>query len=144
MVQKEVAERLSTDPGGRNSSYTSLKRAFYASSRILFDVPPSVFFPEPNVTSAIVEFRSDRSRPGFTNEKETSIALSLAKIAFGNRRQMLRRTLKDFGGILERAEVDGTKRPEALELPSWLAIGTAGLVGGLDVSQLSNDSKDEL
>ncbi|MDA8025532.1 MAG: 16S rRNA (adenine(1518)-N(6)/adenine(1519)-N(6))-dimethyltransferase RsmA [Actinomycetota bacterium] len=144
MVQKEVAERLSTEPGGRNSSFTSLKRAFYASSRILFDVPPTVFFPEPNVTSAIVEFRSDRTRAGFTNEKETEIALALAKIAFGNRRQMLRRTLKPFFQVLDEAGVDPTMRPEALKLSDWLSIGVAALKGGIDLSTLAHDSSIDL
>ena len=144
MVQKEVAERLNCDPGGRNSSFTSLKRGFYATSRILFDVPPTVFFPEPNVTSAIIEFQSDRSLPGFTQSAAVEAALRLAKVAFGNRRQMLRRTLKDYLEVLLAAGVDETARPEALDLDGWLSIGIAAVEGGLSLSNPSIELKGDL
>lgn len=144
MVQKEVAQRLSCDPGGRNSSFTSLKRAFYASARILFDVPPSVFFPEPNVTSAIVEFQSDRSLPGFTHQQEAELSLLIAKVAFGNRRQMLRRTLREYVDVLGESKVDTTKRPEALEMAEWLAIGVAASNLGLEAIHFGSSSKEPL
>ncbi|MDA8196724.1 MAG: 16S rRNA (adenine(1518)-N(6)/adenine(1519)-N(6))-dimethyltransferase RsmA [Actinomycetota bacterium] len=144
MVQKEVAERLSSDPGNRNSSFTSLKRAFFASARILFDVPPSVFFPEPNVTSSIIELRSDRSLPGHMHPAETEMALLLAKKAFGNRRQMVRRTLRDELEILTAAGIDGAMRPEALDVASWLAIGRRAVEAGLVSTEITGARRGEL
>ena len=54
MVQKEVADRLAAGPGGRTIGLPSLRTAWYASARVLGEVPPEAFVPQPRVVSSVV------------------------------------------------------------------------------------------
>ncbi len=110
MFQREVAERIAATPATRaDYGRLGVLAGWRTRPKILFDVPPAAFTPPPKVTSSVVELipRTDPApcRPG------TLAALTLA--AFGQRRKMLRQSLKGFAAA------------RGLDLPQWL--GAAGL-----------------
>jgi 16S rRNA (adenine1518-N6/adenine1519-N6)-dimethyltransferase len=91
-----------------------------------FDIPPQAFTPPPKVTSTVVHLTPNE------NPIPCSVA-NLEKVtqaAFGQRRKMLRQSLKPLGGdtLLAAAGIDGTRRPETLSIAEFvsLANGTTG------------------
>ena len=136
MVQREVGERLVAAPGDDAYGLPSLKVAFHAEARLLGRVPPSVFLPRPRVDSALVAVVR---RPSPVVDADPAVLFSLARAGFGQRRKMLRRSLRalvDEGG-LEAAGVEPTARAEELGLAQWADLarqvsgaGTAGGAGG--------------
>jgi 16S rRNA (adenine1518-N6/adenine1519-N6)-dimethyltransferase len=110
MFQREVGERLVAGPGTKSYGRLSVLTQWRAEARILFDVSPRAFTPPPKVTSAIV-----RIDP--LAEPRAACALSdLEKVtaaAFGNRRKMLRQSLKTLApepiALIEQAGLDGTR-----------------------------------
>jgi 16S rRNA (adenine1518-N6/adenine1519-N6)-dimethyltransferase len=110
MFQREVAERIAATPATR-AEYGRLGvlAGWRARARLLFDVPPAAFTPPPKVVSSVVEL-VPRADPASCRAATLS-ALTLA--AFGQRRKMLRQSLKGFAAA------------RALDLPQWL--GDAGL-----------------
>ena len=126
MVQKEVAQRLAAP--ARHPAYgpVSVKVAYWGTARMVGDVPASVFFPRPNVESALVEIVR-RPPP----EVDREAMFGLVKTAFGQRRKMLRRSLVDHVTPLQfaHAEVAPTARPEELGLDEWVRL-TRAVTGG--------------
>lgn len=121
MVQREVAERFAAQP--RTSAYgaISVKAAFWGRARIVGHVPAAVFFPKPNVESALVEIT--RHTPPDTDP----IALfELVKKGFGQRRKMLRKSLSGVVSAdqFAAADVAETSRPEELDLDAWVRLST--------------------
>lgn len=119
MVQREVAERFAARP--RTSAYgaISVKAAYWGSARIVGHVPASVFFPKPNVESALVEIT--RRRPP---DADPVALFELVRTGFGQRRKMLRKSLS---GIVSAeqfmlAEVAETQRPEELDVDDWVRL----------------------
>ena len=112
MIQKEVADRLVAGPGSKEYGVPSIITALYARRLDWFPVPRHVFVPPPNVDSAVVVF--ERVDPPDRSEE----AIRIAKAAFGQRRKMLRSSLKsvtdDPIGALERAGIDPTARAETI------------------------------
>lgn len=123
MVQREVAERLAAGPGSRVYGIPSVIAHLYATPRLAFRVPASVFYPQPEVESAVVELvRHDAPAHAVT-------AARLAGAAFGQRRKMLRRSLSgvlaDPEPVLSAAGIDPRSRPEDLEVAQFLALAEA-------------------
>ncbi|MFN3255516.1 MAG: 16S rRNA (adenine(1518)-N(6)/adenine(1519)-N(6))-dimethyltransferase RsmA [Ilumatobacter sp.] len=119
MVQREVAERFAASP--RTSAYgaISVKAAYWGTARIVGHVPAAVFFPRPNVESALVEI-TRRSPP----DAAPDALFGLVKTAFGQRRKMLRKSL---AGIVDpdqfvAAAVAETARPEELDVDAWVRL----------------------
>lgn len=120
MVQREVADRLVADPGSKAYGLPSVIARLNADSRIAFPVPPQVFFPVPEVESAVIEM-SRIPAPQFAEA-----AIELAAAAFQQRRKMLRRSLDDVledpEAMLSLAGLDPTARPEDLEPEQFLRL----------------------
>jgi len=119
MVQREVAERFAADPGSRAYGAISVKAAYWGRARIVGHVPAAVFFPKPNVESALVEIT--RGNPP---DADPTALFELVKKAFGQRRKMLRKSLS---GIVtpeqfDAAEVAPTARPEELGVDAWVRL----------------------
>lgn len=118
MVQKEVAQRLAAEPGSSDYGAISVKVAYWATARVLGDVPPTVFVPRPKVTSAIIEI-TRRDVPAVSCDRR--LLFSLVRTAFGQRRKMLRRSL--HGVVSEEqfaaAGIESTRRPEELSVHDW-------------------------
>lgn len=122
LVQREVAERFAATP--RTSAYgaVSVKAAYWGTARVRGLVPASVFFPRPNVESAVVEIT--RRGPPATPPDEL---FALVRTGFGQRRKMLRRSLAGVADAadFERAGVAPTSRPEELDVDAWCRLSEA-------------------
>ena len=120
MVQREVADRLVAGPGSKAYGLPSVIAHLNTDSRIAFSVPPQVFFPVPEVESAVVEM-TRLPTPHFAEA-----AIELAAVAFQQRRKMLRRSLDDLLEDPERtlslAGLDPTARPEDLQPEEFLRL----------------------
>ncbi len=131
MVQREVADRLVAGPGSRVYGAPSVKLAWYADARWAGRVPPSVFWPVPNVDSGLVAFRRREPPPG----ADRRAVFAVVDAAFGQRRKPLRGALAGWAGgpdraarILTAAGVDPGARGEALTVAQFAAIaGAAGV-----------------
>lgn len=123
MFQREVAERIVAKPGSAHYGRLSVLAGWRSSAEIVFDIPPQAFTPPPKVTSSVVHIRP---RPD-------PIACDLAKLqsvtraAFGQRRKMLRQSLKALGGedLLNKAGIAPTRRAETLSIAEFCAIANA-------------------
>lgn len=118
MVQKEVALRLAASAGSPDYGAISVKVAYWATARLLGDVPPTVFVPQPKVTSSIIEITRRDSPAVDIDPREL---FTLVRTAFGQRRKMLRRSLANVVDMadFERAGIPPTARPEELDVVTW-------------------------
>ena len=126
MVQKEVAERLAAEPGSRTYGIPSLKARWYGEVRMAGNIGRNVFWPEPNVDSALV--RVDR-RELPTCESSREWVFKVIDTAFAQRRKSLRGALAQLAGSPDAAEqalraagIDPGRRGEALTLPEFIAL----------------------
>lgn len=121
MFQREVAERITAKPGDSAYGRLSVLTHWLADSEILFDVPASAFVPAPKVTSSIVQIvpLAVPRYPCNQNALE-----NLTRIAFGQRRKMLRSSLKKIGGetLLRAANIDAKKRPQDIDVESFCRL----------------------
>ena len=124
MFQREVAERIIASPAER-AAYGRLAVLcnWRCTTRLLFDVAPSAFTPPPKVTSAVVEL-VPRASPMTCQARLLS---EVTQAAFGQRRKMLRQSLKTIKGcnagtLLARAEIDPALRAEAIGIEGFAAL----------------------
>lgn len=124
MVQREVGERMCAKPGGSLFSGVALKVGYFANAKVVASVSREVFIPKPNVDSVLVHIqRRDPSELDLTDDLYDRL-FSLSRLAFANRRQMLRRTLAKYisESALSEIGIDPTRRPETLTLEQWKLI----------------------
>lgn len=120
MFQKEVAERIAAAPGSGAYGRLGVLAGWRTQARIQFDVPPQAFTPPPKVTSAVVRLEPrEKPLPAELNTMER-----LTQAAFGQRRKMLRQSLKPLGGeaLLTSAGIDPTRRAETLSVEEFAAL----------------------
>ncbi len=127
MVQKEVGERFAAHAGDEAYGAASLRLQYFADARVVGKVSPNVFFPKPNVESALVSIvrrSSVRVDPSLVSE---AALFEVIRTSFGQRRKMLRRSLAGWSndGVFERAEVDETRRPEELTMEEFARLAAA-------------------
>ena len=129
MVQAEVADRLAAAPGSRAYGVPSVKAAWYADVRRAGAVSRQVFWPVPNVDSALVSL-TRREPPSTATGREAVFASVDA--AFAQRRKMLRSALAGWAGspaaalaVLGLAGIDGTLRGEQLTVQDFAALADA-------------------
>jgi 16S rRNA (adenine1518-N6/adenine1519-N6)-dimethyltransferase len=130
LVQAEVAHRLAAEPGSKIYGIPSVKLAWYADSYLAGNVGRNIFWPVPNVDSALVYF-SKRAEP-LGDEKLRLATFEVADAAFGQRRKTLRQALANWAGspveaerILTAAGVSPQARGEELTVHQFLAIAKA-------------------
>jgi len=126
MVQAEVADRVAAPPGSRTYGVPSVKAAWYAAARRTATVGRSVFWPVPNVDSALV--RLDRREPPATTASREEV-FAVVDAAFAQRRKMLRSALATLAGGSEAATraitaagVDPQARGEALDVAAFARV----------------------
>lgn len=124
MFQKEVAERLTAAPGGKAYGRLSVLTQWHCQTARLFDVPARAFTPPPKVTSSVVQL-TPRAAP--LAEADSARLAAITAAAFGQRRKMLRQSLKALGGeaLLARAGIDPTRRAEELTVAEFCALARA-------------------
>ena len=128
MFQREVAERIVATPAERaDYGRLAVLSSWRTQARILFDVAPSAFTPPPKVTSSIVELRP-RQQP---MECDKRALLAITQAAFGQRRKMLRQSLKsvalggDAEALLRAAGIEPTRRAEEVGVAGFVALAKA-------------------
>lgn len=123
MFQREVAERIAASPGSEAYGRLGVLAGWRTEARIAFDVPPQAFTPPPKVTSSVVHL-VPRASPLPAEVKRLS---RVTEAAFGQRRKMLRQSVKSLGGeaLLARAGIDPTRRAETLSVEEFVRLTNA-------------------
>lgn len=130
MVQKEVAERMAAQPGGKIYGALSVAVQYYTEPKIALNVPPRSFMPPPEVDSVVVNCKV---RPAPAVELiDEKMFFKVVKAAFGQRRKTLNNALKSMGvdktliaSLLAKANVEATRRGETLTMDEFAAIANA-------------------
>ena len=126
MFQKEVAQRICAQPGDDAYGRLAVLSNWLADTTIEFDVSADVFVPPPKVTSTIVTL-VPREQP--LAEADLSILEKVTAAAFGQRRKMLRASLKQITpeaeSILLACNIDPTRRAETLTIEEFCALSRA-------------------
>ena len=126
MFQKEVAQRICAQPGEDNYGRLAVLSNWLAETKIEFDVPADVFVPPPKVTSSIVSL-IPREHP--LAEADLSTLEKVTAAAFGQRRKMLRASLKQITNesetILISCNIDPTRRAETLTIEEFCTLARA-------------------
>lgn len=126
MVQAEVADRLCAPPGSRTYGIPSVKMAWYGTARRVGAVSRTVFWPTPNVDSALVSFtRLLTPRPGVSRAK----VFEVIDAAFAQRRKTLRAALASWAGspdaaqrVLVAAGINPSLRGETIDVTQYIRI----------------------
>jgi 16S rRNA (adenine1518-N6/adenine1519-N6)-dimethyltransferase len=120
MFQREVALRIAAEAGDNAFGRLSVLCGWRTEAQIMFDIPPTAFTPPPKVTSSVVHL-IPKPDPLAVELKDLE---KVTKAAFGQRRKMLRQSLKTIGGeaLLARVGIDGTRRAETLSVAEFVGL----------------------
>jgi 16S rRNA (adenine1518-N6/adenine1519-N6)-dimethyltransferase len=122
MFQREVAERIVAKPGSKTYGRLSVLAGWRTEAKILFDVARTAFVPPPKVTSSVVRL-DPRPVPLACDAQALQ---RVTEAAFGQRRKMLRQSLKSLGGdaaaLLEAAGLEPTARAEEIPVEGFVAL----------------------
>jgi len=125
MFQREVAERIVAVPGTKAYGRLSVLAGWRCQARILFDINPSAFVPPPKVTSSLVEL-IPRSKPLPCDRR---LLERVTEAAFGQRRKMMRQSLRSLGTqplpLLAAAGIEPTARAEDIAVENFVALARA-------------------
>lgn len=125
MFQREVAERIVAAPKANAYGRLGVLAGWRTEANILFDIDPKAFTPPPKVTSSVVEILPlDTPMP-----TEASLLERVAAAGFGQRRKMLRQSLKSLGvnaeSLLAEAGIEGTRRAEEISIAGFVSLANA-------------------
>jgi 16S rRNA (adenine1518-N6/adenine1519-N6)-dimethyltransferase len=122
MFQREVGERITAAPGSEAYGRLGVLCGWRTEARIMFDVPPSAFVPPPKVISSVVRL-VPRTVPEPCNARDLEV---ITQAAFGQRRKMLRQSLKgvfkDLGEAFATSGLDSTARAETISIAGFAAL----------------------
>jgi 16S rRNA (adenine1518-N6/adenine1519-N6)-dimethyltransferase len=123
MFQREVAQRIVAAPGTEAYGRLAVLAGWRTQAKIAFDVPPQAFTPPPKVTSSVVHLEP-LANPLPADVKKLG---RVTEAAFGQRRKMLRQSVKSLGGeaLLERVGIDPTRRAETLSVEEFVRLTNA-------------------
>jgi 16S rRNA (adenine1518-N6/adenine1519-N6)-dimethyltransferase len=124
MFQKEVADRIVAEAGSDAFGRLSIAAQWRARPRIAMQVSRSAFVPPPKIASAVVHIVPAAEPPGVSPQ----VLEQLTQAAFGQRRKMLRSSLKAMPGALEAAHglgIDVERRPETVTVGEWISLARA-------------------
>ncbi len=119
MFQKEVAQRLAAAPGNKTYGRLSVIAGWLCDINMAFDLPASAFTPPPKVTSSVVQF-IPKTLPDDAPSFEAVEKITAA--AFGQRRKMIRSSLKDYKAGFEALGIDETIRAEELSIEQYIQL----------------------
>ena len=125
MFQREVAERIVAAPGNKSYGRLAVLTNWRCESKLMFDVAPAAFVPPPKVTSSVVRL-VPRTEPLPCDAKALQ---RVTEAAFGQRRKMLRQSLKSLGvdaaALLEAAGIEPTARAEEIPVEGFVRLANA-------------------
>ncbi|WP_100332727.1 16S rRNA (adenine(1518)-N(6)/adenine(1519)-N(6))-dimethyltransferase RsmA [Bacillus xiapuensis] len=134
MLQKEVADRLSAQPGSKSYGSLSIAVQYYTKAETAFIVPKTVFMPQPNVDSAVIKLiRREKPPVDVLNE---SFFFTVTRVSFAQRRKTILNNLthqlpqgkagkEQIVQALEQAGIDPSRRGESLSLEEFAALSNA-------------------
>ncbi|MDR2592312.1 MAG: 16S rRNA (adenine(1518)-N(6)/adenine(1519)-N(6))-dimethyltransferase RsmA [Chitinispirillales bacterium] len=130
MVQREVASRIVSGPGGRQNGFLSIFCQFFGEAKLLFHVPPGAFFPRPNVDSSVFQIIVDADIEKKLCRERWKDFFAFVDSGFSMRRKQLAKVLslrrgrdKDYyRGALSDIGIDAAARPEDLGVGEWLRL----------------------
>ncbi len=124
--QKEVAQRLTAPRGSKHYGRLSVITQWLCEVRFMFDIPPRAFVPPPKVTSTVVTLAPYAEPVARASMKDLEL---LTRAAFGQRRKMLRTSLKSLNvdprALLGAAGISPTARAEELDVGAFCALARA-------------------
>ncbi len=134
MLQKEVVERITAEPGNKERGFLTVLIEAYFETQKLFNVPPNAFRPIPKVESAIV--RLITKKVSASNVFDEELFRKIISLGFMQKRKTIHNNLKNStevlsdkieanGGILEilnNCDIDPKRRAETLELTEWITL----------------------
>ena len=132
MVQKEVAQRIAAGPGTADYGAFSVFCQYYAEPRLLFDVPPSCFLPQPKVTSAVLTLPVRPAPPCPVADEK--LFFRVVRASFAQRRKTLLNALAagfpelpkaELAELIESCGFAPTVRGETLDIPAFAALSNA-------------------
>jgi len=123
MFQKEVAQRITAQPGDKAWGRLGVLADWRCNADIAFDLNPQAFTPPPKVTSSVVLINPKAKPPPADIGKVERVT----QAAFGQRRKMLRQSLKALGGqaLVDKVGLEGTARAEELSTEDFVALANA-------------------
>lgn len=124
MIQKEVAERMNTEPGNKDYGALTLLVQYYCDTKIVRKVPPACFIPRPKVDSIVIRLdKLDQPRVKVDNEK---LFFDIIRNSFNMRRKTLWNGVKSIGpakekleAAFEKAGIDPKRRGETLSIQEF-------------------------
>ncbi|MEO4044459.1 16S rRNA (adenine(1518)-N(6)/adenine(1519)-N(6))-dimethyltransferase RsmA [Hoeflea sp. CAU 1731] len=122
MFQREVAQRIIAEAGASAYGRLSVLAGWRCDTRLLFDVPAQAFTPPPKVTSSIVQLHPRHK----LLQCDVSALERVTQAAFGQRRKMLRQSLKALGGetLLAQTGIDPQRRAETLSVEEFCTLAS--------------------
>lgn len=124
MVQKEVAKRFIAKPSTKDYSVATLKIAYFAERKTLFNVSRNVFLPKPKVSSSVIKLER-LSKPRI-KAKDQSLLFESIKLAFSKRRKTIKNALLENYPRIEEAlmacKINPQRRPETLSLEEFACL----------------------
>ncbi len=130
MIQKEVADRIAAKPCTKDYGALTVAVNFYGEAKVIANVPPSSFIPQPKVSSSVIRLTIRKKPPVDVKNKKNYF--KVVKAAFGQRRKTLLNALSNSGIInkskeeisncLENIGIDGMRRGETLTLQEFADI----------------------
>jgi 16S rRNA (adenine1518-N6/adenine1519-N6)-dimethyltransferase len=125
MFQKEVAQRITAPQGVKAYGRLSILSNWLCETKKLFDLPPSAFTPPPKVASSVVRLVPKAPEP---NAPSFESIEKLTEAAFGQRRKMIRSSLKNYAAALEALAIDPSKRAEELPIEDYIRIAKQAML----------------
>jgi len=123
MMQKEVAQRIIAKPNSKDYGILAIQTQVHSSPKILFDVPPTSFFPKPRVFSSIVKFDFTETKYQISDK---NIFKALVRESFGQRRKTMKNSLKKYfekGDFLfEDFDFDFSRRAESVSIEEFVEL----------------------
>lgn len=122
LIQREVAEKICDQ---KSAGMLTVLVALFGKAEIICHVPPSAFLPPPKVDSSVIHI--DVFSQPIADKKTIEQIFKLTKIAFSQKRKMLRKTIGSLPSgmdLLEKAGIDPTLRPQALTIENWHTLAT--------------------
>lgn len=119
MFQREVGDRIVAPCGGKAYGRLAVMSQWLCQAKIVYDLPPQAFTPPPKVKSAVVHLTPkvpEENAPAFDKME------ALVASAFGQRRKMIRSSLKGYEAAVSAAGIDNTQRAETLKIADYIAI----------------------
>ena len=119
LFQKEVAERIYAGTGNKTYGRLSILAQWLCEARRCFDIPPQAFTPAPKVTSTLIHLKP---KPQDINQPACATVEKITAAAFGQRRKMVRSSMKEYSGFFEAAGINPELRAEDIPVGTYIKL----------------------